>query len=239
VALVAERPIGLKVRWGRKSPTAPRVVRDEAMRVMRTNLLVALEDLDSRVVVVTSSFQGEGKTSTCVGLARSLVAAGQRVVVVDLDLRHPDAGQQLGCRPGPGASEVLQGRVAAQDALQRVTDPYDRPLYVLPAGAPVPNPAELLSADRAGRLLGSISAQASIVLIDSPPVLPVADTLVIGRLAAGAILVVEAGRTPVAACQRAKDSLIRNQCRLLGVALNRMESTSADEGYGYGETLEA
>jgi non-specific protein-tyrosine kinase len=85
-------------------------------------------------------------------------------------------------------------------------------------------------------LLEALSKQADIVLLDTPPVLPVADTLVIGRLAAGAVLVIEARRTPIPAVIRAKDALTRNQTRVLGVALNRLQDRDAGEstGYGYG-----
>jgi Mrp family chromosome partitioning ATPase len=84
------------------------------------------------------------------------------------------------------------------------------------------------------QLLDALATQADIVVVDTPPVLPVADTLVIGRMAAGALLVVEARKTPVAAIQRAKDALTRSQTRLLGLVVNKMQAKDADLGYGYG-----
>jgi non-specific protein-tyrosine kinase len=221
-----------------RDATALRTTRDEAFRVLRSNLLVAIDDLDNPVVVVTSSQEGEGKTSTSVMLARSLALAGPRVVLVDLDLRRPDAHRLLGADNIPGVAEVLQGRSEIEDCLQFLAPPKGSPasrgLYFVPAGQATANPAELLGTPRTGRLLSALAREADIVLLDSPPVLPVADTLVIGRLAAGAVLVVESRRTPVQMVNRAKAALIRNQTRILGVVLNQQRAADDDAGYQFG-----
>ena len=224
-----------------------RLAAREAFRVLRSNLLVAISDLANPSVVVTSAYSREGKTSTCVNLAGSLASAGPRVVLVDLDLRNPDSHNLLGAHNETGVSDVLLDRRSLESCLQYVelpaTDGGQPPagMYFLATGPQVANPTELLATSRTGRLLEALATQADIVLLDTPPVLPVADTLVIGRLVAGAVLVVEARRTPVPAVQRAKDALTRNQTRLLGVVLNkfRRKFASADEtsygfGYGYG-----
>ncbi len=215
-----------------------RATRDEAFRVLRSNLLVAIDDLANPVVVVTSSQAGEGKTSTSVMLARSLGLAGPRVVLVDLDLRRPDAHRLLGADNVPGVAEVLQNRREIEDCLQFLPPPKGSPssrgLYFVPAGQATANPAELLGTPRTGRLLEALAREADIVILDSPPVLPVADTLVIGRLAAGAVLVVESRRTPVQVVNRAKAALIRNQTRILGVVLNQAHAEDDDAGYQFG-----
>jgi Mrp family chromosome partitioning ATPase len=105
-------------------------------------------------------------------------------------------------------------------------------MFFLAAGPKAASSADLLSSPQAGRLLGRLATGADIVLIDSPPVLASADALAIGRLAAGAVLVVEAGQTTVPAVQRAKDALTRDQTRLLGVVLNRFEPAFAGSVYG-------
>ncbi len=212
--------------------------RDEAFRVLRSNLLVATSELDNPIVVVTSAQPGEGKTSTCVSLARSLAMAGPRVVLVDLDLRKPDAHHRIGADNVPGCADVLLDQRRLEECLQFFEPPADAPtakgLYFLPAGEGATDPTELLGSPRAARMLEALARQADIVLLDTPPVLPVADTLVVGRHAAGAVLVVEAHVTPTPAVLRAKDALIRNQTRLLGVVLNKHESRGGDYGYGYG-----
>jgi capsular exopolysaccharide synthesis family protein len=210
--------------------------------VLRSNLLVAISELDNPAVVVTSAFEREGKTSTCVNLAESLATAGERVVLVDLDLRNPQSHRLLGVHNEAGVSDVLVDRYPLDECLQYVQLPVAdgsrlAGMYFLSAGPLVGNPTELLATPRTGRLLEVLSDQADIVLLDTPPVLPVADTLVIGRLAAGAVLVVEARQTPAPAARRAKDALTRNQTRLLGVVLNHFEakySSEVADGYGYG-----
>jgi receptor protein-tyrosine kinase len=211
----------------------------EAFRVLRSNLLVAIADLDNPTVVITSAYAREGKTSTCVSLAQSLAAAGSRVVLVDLDLRNPDSHRLLGTHNEVGVSNVLLDNRELEDCLQYVELGVTRAgMYFLGTGPQVSSPTELLSTPRMGKLLESLAADADIVILDAPPVLPVADTLVIGRLAAGAVLVVEARRTPAPAVKRAKDALTRNQTRLLGVVLNKFRPTIT--GYGYGSAgLEA
>jgi capsular exopolysaccharide synthesis family protein len=211
----------------------------EAFRVLRSNLLVTLPQLDDPIVVITSARSQEGKTTTCVSLAQSLAAAGSRVALVDLDLRSPTAHDLIGARRQGGVSDVLLDRRPLDDCLQYVefgVTASARPagMCFLSAGNPVDSPAELLSTPRVGKLLERLAAATNIVLVDAPPVLAVADTLVIGRLASGAVLVVEANRTPVPAIKQAKDALTRNQTRLLGVVLNKFKFTVPPETYGSG-----
>jgi capsular exopolysaccharide synthesis family protein len=212
--------------------------RNEVFRVLRSNLLVALSELERPTVIVTSAAAEEGKTATCANLAVSLAATGLRVIVVDVDFRHPNLHLWLGGQNDVGLSDVLRDHTALDRALQFVElGSRDRGLYLLPTGPSVNNPTELLGGARMAKLLTSLASQADVLLLDTPPVLPVADTLVLGRMAAGAILVVEARRTPITAVQQAKDALTRNQTRLLGIVLNKMQARdlpSAGYGYGYG-----
>jgi capsular exopolysaccharide synthesis family protein len=212
---------------------------EEAFRVLRSNLSVSLADITSPTVVVTSANPNEGKTLTCCSLAASFADAGQRVVLVDLDLRHPNAHSLIGAHNEYGATDVLLGRRSLESCLQYVElagppGAARRGLYFLATGSPVANPTELIGTNRTARLLDGLAAQADLVLLDTPPVLPVADTLVIGRMAAGAVLVTEARKTEIGALQKAKDLLIRNQTRLLGIVLNKFEQRDAPYGYGYG-----
>jgi capsular exopolysaccharide synthesis family protein len=237
------RVIGRRRNRSSEIPRNPSRIQDEALRVLRSNLQVALSGLQNPIVLVTSSRAGEGKTSTCVPLAKSLAAGGQRVVLVDLDLRHPDAHRLLGTQNERGVSDVLKGRIAVEKALQFVQVTSNAGLYFMSTGSWEENPTELLGRGHTLSLLESLAAQADVVLIDTPPVLPVADTLVVGRLAAGALLVVEARKTPLPAVQRAKNALTRNQTRILGVVLNRVRTRDAPflgyaYGYGYGDREE-
>lgn len=212
-------------------------VRTEALRVLRSNLLVAVDGLDHPVVVVTSAQAGEGKTATAAGLAESLAAAGSRVVLVDLDLRHPELHERIGATNDNGVADVVAGRCRLAEAVQAVAgaDGTGSPgFWFLAAGPAVANPTEVLGSPAMRRALANLAASADIVIADAAPVLPVADTLVVARMAAGALLVVEAGRTSETDVTAARDALVRSDVRILGVALNKLDAREVRLGYGEG-----
>jgi len=214
---------------------------EEAYRVVRSNLLVSLADLKRPRVIVTSANAGEGKTVTCANLAVSFARAGQRVVLVDLDLRHPDAHRMVGAHNRFGVCDLLLGRRPLEDCLQYLQLPgldaqSAQGVYFIGTGPPVRNPTELLGMSRTSVMLDELGKQADLILIDAPPVLPVADMLVIGRIVTGVVLVVEARKTTVTQLAKTKDLLTRNQTRILGVVLNkqRQRDSSYGDAYGYG-----
>jgi capsular exopolysaccharide synthesis family protein len=228
----------LSGRVGRYSHAGGEIANfDESFRVLRSNLTVAISDLAEPTVIVTSAEAEEGKTLVCTNLAMSFAVAGQRVVLVDLDLRHPNAHKLIGAHNEFGVTDVLLGRRTLEDCLQYVELPGlgrggSTGMYFLATGNPVANPAELLGMSRTARMLDGLARQADLVLLDTPPVLPVADTLVIGRMAAGALLVLETKRTTFDAIAKSKDLLIRNQTRLLGVVLNKFQDYEGPRSYG-------
>jgi capsular exopolysaccharide synthesis family protein len=212
---------------------------EESLRILRSNLSVAVLDLERPTVIFTSPNPNEGKTSMCSNLAMSFALTGVKIVLVDLDLRHPDAHRLVGAHNEFGVSDVLLNRRSLEESIQyiRLPTPHGQAalgLYFLSTGPPVANPTELLSSGRTHQLLDGLAKQADLVLLDSPPVLPVADTLVIGRMAAGAVLVTESRETSIDAVNKAKDLLTRNQTRLLGVILNKFEQRDARASFGYG-----
>jgi len=208
---------------------------------VRSNLQVSLADFKRPRVIITSPNAGEGKTVTCANLAVSFARAGQRVVLVDLDLRHPDAHRLVGAHNRFGVCDLLLGRRTIEDCLQYVQLPgldaqSAQGVYFIGTGPPVHNPSELLGMSRTAVMLDELGKQADLILIDAPPVLPVADMLVVGRIVTGVILVVEARRTTVTDIGRTKDLLIRNQTRILGTLLNKTRQGDGSYGntYGYG-----
>jgi len=212
-------------------------LRNEAFRVLRSNLEVSLDELERHCIMITSPSANEGKTLTSVNLAASIASTGRRVVLVDLDLRHPDVHMWVDAHNETGATDVLLGRLALSDCLQFVSTEQangsaKRGFYLLPVGPAVANPAELLATSRTARLLDALGSNADIVLVDAPPVLPVADSLSLARLAGGVIVVVEAGRTTYPQMERTVQLLARSQARLLGMVLNRARE-GVSYGYGY------
>src|SRR5437016_851292 len=147
--------------FGLRSRPATAAAREEAYRILRSNLNIALFDLDRPSVLVTSATAGEGKTSTTVNLARAMAMAGHRVVLVDLDLRHPDAHRWLEAPNDVGASDVLNRRRVLGQCIQFIPvgtshEGASEGLYFLPAGPTPANPAELLSSSRTLTLLETL-----------------------------------------------------------------------------------
>lgn len=227
----------------RGASRSPLAAGDEAFRVLANNVAVAMARLEADSVVITSANAGEGKTSVAVNLARTMAQMGRKVVFVDLDLRNPDAHRRLGAADDVGVSDVLCDRVPLQHCLQFVEvgrSPLGttRGLYFVAAGPAIEDPSELLGSRRAARLLAALAEQADVLVADTPPVLPVVDTLALARLVGSVVLVVDPRRTSPAAARRARDALTRNGARTLGVVINRFEPRRAHldvaDVYGYG-----
>lgn len=197
----------------------------EAMRKLRTNLQFMNVDHPARVIVVTSSLPGEGKTTVTANLALAIAASGQPVVVVDGDLRRPMVAKTFGAIGSAGLTDVLIGRAT----LNQVVQPWGSTgrLAVLAAGSIPPNPSELLGSEAMRATLAQL-AQHAIVLIDAPPLLPVTDAAVLAARTDGAIVVSYAGRTRIDALEHALAELERVQARPLGLVLNAVPRRGVD-----------
>lgn len=203
----------------------------EAVRDLRTNLQFMDVDNPPRQIVVTSALPAEGKSIITANLANAIAASGQRVVVIDADLRRPMVAKTFGLVAGAGLTDILIGRAAVRDVLQ----PYGNTgnLFVLSAGRVPPNPSELLASKAMSRLLGDL-AKHSIVLIDAPPLLPVTDSAILAARTDGALVVAFARRTTYDQLNEALQNLERVNARALGLIINGvpLKGTGAD-GYGY------
>jgi capsular exopolysaccharide synthesis family protein len=210
--------------------------RSEAFRQLRTSLQFIDVGAPTKRIVVTSCRAGEGKTTTVSNLAITLAQAGQRVLVVDADLRKPLLSDYLGIEGAAGLTDVLIGRADLDDVLQ----PWgDLPMQVLPSGPIPPNPSELLGSVQMKELIDKLQARADIVLFDVPPLLPVTDAVVLTRLCDGALLIARYGSTQQGQVRRAVAMLADVDARLLGVLLNMvptkgLEAYQSGYGYGYG-----
>lgn len=204
--------------------------RAEAFRVLRTNLQFIDPDVDRRVFVITSSLPGEGKTTTAVNLALALAEGGEKVAIVEGDLRRPKVAEYLRLESAVGLTTVLIGKLPLEDVLQSTpTEGLD----VLTSGATPPNPAELLKSSAMASVIASLRESHDIVLIDAPPLLPVTDGALLAAQADGALLVVRHGKTTTDQVSLAVDRLEAVGASPVGVILN-MTPAKGGGGYGYG-----
>jgi capsular exopolysaccharide synthesis family protein len=192
----------------------------EAYRVVRTNLLFSSVSEGGRALVVSSTNPGEGKTTTAANLALSLAANGARVLVVDADLRRPTLHQHFGISKTPGLSDVIVGKRQISEA---ILAPRGRNLHVLPCGYVPPNPAELLGSQVMREIVQALKSRYDWVLIDTPPVLAMADTPVLCPFVDGVILVVASEASSRPAVQRAIDQLAGVGGSVIGAVLNKVD----------------
>jgi polysaccharide biosynthesis transport protein len=218
---------GLLGRPAVVSLTTPRSPGAEAYRTLRTAVQFLPQDRVT-TIQVTSPTSGDGKTTTIANLGVAMARAGQQVVLVCCDLRRPKLHEYFGMTNDVGFTSVLLGKVPLSAALQQVAD-QDR-LYVLASGPLPPNPSELLSSRRAREVLGSLRVEAEVVLIDSPPVLPVSDAMIISGLVDVTLLVCAADRTSMRDVTRAVEQLRQVDAPLAGAILNGAGPESAYGG---------
>jgi capsular exopolysaccharide synthesis family protein len=211
-----------------EQPSSPAA---EAYRTLRTSLQFLSLDRPVRTLMLTSPNAGEGKTTTIANLGVVFARAGVKVVIVGCDLRRPKVHELFGLSNTVGLTSVLLGEASVADALQAV--PASKYLRVLASGPLPPNPSELLSLKRTADIIESLSADRTIVLVDSPPVLPVTDALVLARHADACIMVCAAGTTTQSERSRAVELLQQVDAPLVGAILNGVRN-GAGYGYGYG-----
>jgi capsular exopolysaccharide synthesis family protein len=205
----------------------------EAYRAQRTAVKFAELDRSMRVIQVTSGSQGEGKTTTVANLALMLTQAGHRVAVACCDLRRPQIHERFGATVAPGLADVVLGDCTLAEAVQPVGDL----LYLLAAGQSPPNPSELLGSGRAERVIAALAEEMDYVIIDTTPVLPVTDSIVVSRFVDATIMVVAANTTTRNEVARTVAALELAQAPLVGVVVNRSEVSDRNAyGYTYGRS---
>ncbi len=204
-------------------------MRGEAFRVLRTNLQFL--DLDSEIksIVVTSATAGEGKTATSANLAIALAQAGRRVLLVDADLRLPRLAKLMGLDGSVGLTTVLVGRTELKASIQRHAESG---VHVLTSGPTPPNPSEVLQSRTAKELLLALREMFDIVIVDAPPVLPVADATILANVCDGAIIVARHGKVHRDHLTAAAQRLRSVNAKVLGTVANFVPKQQA-QGYYY------
>lgn len=201
----------------------------ESFRALRTSLEFLDVGESAHAFVVTSSIEGEGKSTTVVNLGVVAAGTGRRVLIVDADMRRPKIADYLGLNGSVGLSDVLVGRAGLNNVVQAWG--HEQLLEVLPAGTVPPNPSELLQSDRMRSLLSELQQTYDLILLDAPPLLPVTDATILARRASGAILVVAAQKTSLAQVRTAVESLHRVDARLFGMVVTQAP-TKGPDAYG-------
>jgi capsular exopolysaccharide synthesis family protein len=227
VPLVASWPRQRPLVVSLIEPTSPAA---EAYRSLRTSLQFARQEQQLRSLVLTSPGVSEGKTATLANLAVVFAQAGERVLLVSCDLRRPRIGSFFGLEEHEGLTSVLLGQRTLEQTLLPVPD-VER-LSLLPAGPVPPNPAELLNSPHAQEIFTRLRNQYDLVLIDSPPVLPVTDAAILSQHADATLMLAAAGQTRRSDLRRAVEKLDQVGTTMLGTVLNKV-SRSTGSYYGY------
>jgi capsular exopolysaccharide synthesis family protein len=200
----------------------------EAFRAFRTNVRLSMLPDCIRSVVVTSACAGDGKTLVASNLAVTLALAEHRVLLIDADLRRPTLHGTFNVKNEPGLTNLLIGDGKPVNLIRRTRIPR---LHILTAGTLPPNPSELLDSRRFKRFLSQLGTHYDWVILDTPPVMPVTDAIVLADVATGVIFVAAAETTPIPATRTALDQLRRSPAPLLGAVLNRADLSR--RGYYY------
>jgi polysaccharide biosynthesis transport protein len=203
----------------------------EAYRSLRTSILLSHSGKPPQKILVTSALPGEGKTTTVINTAIVLAQTGARTLIMDLDMRRTTLSGIFGMNGTQGLSAFLSGNSDLSGSLRQTSVPN---LYVLPAGIRPPNPAELIGSERMEQALRLLSEYFKYIVIDSPPVLSVSDSLVISTQVDGVILVVRGGETPKDAVKKANAHLMAVGAPLLGAMINNVDLDSPEYVYYHG-----
>jgi capsular exopolysaccharide synthesis family protein len=218
------RQLGLTVSDHPKGPMA------EACRSLRTALLLSTTGGAPRLLHFTSAAPGEGKSVACVSLATSFAQAGNTVLCIDCDLRNSSLHRVFDLPDDQGLTNYLVSTLSPADITQG-TD-IDG-LYLIASGPLPPNPVELLSSDKMASLLKLAVERFDYVLIDGPPVLGLADALVLSRMSGATVFILDAGKSKRTIVRESLKRLRASQSRLIGIMLQKVGQPGG-RGYGYG-----
>lgn len=226
-----------KRRRGRSNADVPTLgdpesLTSECFRSLRTALQFIGTERSPKIFQITSPNAGEGKTWTVSNLAVALARSGQKVLIVDCDLRRPRLHEYFGVSKECGFTSVFLGQVSPHAALQMAPDVPN--LAILASGPVPPNASELLSDRRTGEIFAALQEDFDVALVDSPPVLPVADPVALSVWVEATLLVVAAGRTQREGLQRTIEVLRQGEAPLVGIVLNEVQHQDVYSRYTYG-----
>ena len=210
----------------------PRSLSAEAYRSLRTSIKFSLIDKPIKTIVVTSSLAGEGKSTVVGNLAYSLNQDGSRVLVIDCDLRKPSIHENFLLSNEKGLTDVLFGKSDLKGVTKKIKDS----LFFITAGTILPNPPEILGSKEMENLIKELKINFDYIIIDTPPILPVSDTLLLASKADATLIVVKARKTKEKIVKESYERLIEAKANVIGTVLNESDK-SLDNKYcgNYGD----
>lgn len=217
----------------------PKSLIAESCRALRTNILFSAADRSQSRLIVTSANQREGKTTSVIYLGTTMAQSGQRVLLIDTDMRRPRLHESTGVSRQTGLSNLILGDQNYDDVIKTTDIPN---LFVLPCGPLPPNPAELLMTKRFATVLDELAKRFDRIILDSPPVQAVTDAVVLSKLVDGVILVVRADKTLRDDAKRSSKQIKDVGGRVFGVIVNEINAGDRSYysyGYGYGYGYDA
>jgi len=208
----------------------PKSMLSEAYRNIRTSILLSFSERPPKRIAITSPNPSEGKTTTVINTAIALSQTGASVIIIDTDLRKPRIHKIFTEENGVGLSNFLSGNAGLEAIIKKTEIPN---LYYIPSGPIPPNPSELISSNLFKSMLQSLDERFDHLVLDSPPVLGFADSIILSTFVDGMILVTTGGKTPRETLQRAKGMLLQVNAKILGVVINRVNIERSEYGYYY------
>jgi succinoglycan biosynthesis transport protein ExoP len=213
--------------------SSPKSQFSEAFRALRTSLLLSVAGGEPKVILLTSATPSEGKTTVSINLACVLAQRNVKVLLIDADLRRPTVHHRFGLNGKVGLTSVLTGSVSLTEAIQTI--PEIPQLDVLVSGPVPPFPTEMLSSETMHQLLEQCKGMYTHIVMDSPPLLSVTDSVVLARDADAVVMIVRHGKSSKHAMRRARDLLVRSGAPVTGIVLNAVDLNSPEyyAYYGY------
>ncbi|HSN25736.1 MAG TPA: CpsD/CapB family tyrosine-protein kinase, partial [Kofleriaceae bacterium] len=225
-AEVAERSDGNRDLFVHRNPTSNVA---ECCRSVRTNIMFSAADRRLKTIVVSSANPREGKTTTVLYLGTTMAQSGQRVLMIDTDMRRPRLHASIGVSRNEGLSNLILSDLDYDEAIKSTEVPN---LYVLPCGPLPPNPAELLMTQRFKMVLEELEKRFDRIILDSPPLGIVTDAVVLSKQTDGVILIAKSGKTLREELKRSARMIHNVNGTIFGVILNALEPDSRN-GYSY------